>query len=190
MSTRRLAALLAIGSQAYVRNTGERAQQVERIKVQTNVAARDRAIDQLRNCLLHLCRRGRVQIGRPADNRIEHLVHPVLGGDVVHEQQQPFTERRHRRMRLRETVGGCNKLLGLVAVDRRDQRVAGGVMAVESPGPDTGDPRDLIKAGAGSLFCESRLRRFEQADAVALRIGSRLADSGGFALIDHAEKTP
>jgi hypothetical protein len=49
---------LTIGSQAYVRNTGERTQQVERIKVQTNIAARDRAIDELRNCLLHLrCRR-------------------------------------------------------------------------------------------------------------------------------------
>jgi hypothetical protein len=33
---------LTIGSQAYVRNTGERTQQVERIKVQTNIAARDR----------------------------------------------------------------------------------------------------------------------------------------------------
>jgi hypothetical protein len=45
---------LTIGSQAYVRNTGERTQQVERIKVQTNIAARDCAIDELRNCLLHL----------------------------------------------------------------------------------------------------------------------------------------
>jgi hypothetical protein len=63
-------------------------------------------------------------------------------------------------------------------------------MAVESPGPDTGDPRDLIKAGARSLFCESGLRRFEQADPVALRIGARLTDSGGFALIGHAENTP
>ena len=93
-------------------------------------------------------------------------------------------------MRLREAVGGCNKLLGLVAVDRRDQRVAGGEMAVESPGPDTSDPRDLIEAGAGSLFCESGLRRFEQADAVALGIGSRLTDSSGFVLIGHAENTP
>ena len=48
---------LTIGSQAYVRNTGDRPQQVERIKVQTNIAARDRAIDELRNCLLHLRRR-------------------------------------------------------------------------------------------------------------------------------------
>ena len=38
---------LTIGSQAYVRNSGKRAQQVEWIKVQPNVAARDRAIDQL-----------------------------------------------------------------------------------------------------------------------------------------------
>jgi hypothetical protein len=37
-------------------------------------------------------------------------------------------------MRLREAAGGYDKLLGLVAVDRRDQRVAGGEMAVESPG--------------------------------------------------------
>ena len=84
----------------------------------------------------------------------------MLGGDVVHEQQQPFTQRRHRRMPLREAVGGCNKLLGLVAVDRRDQRVAGGEMAVESPGPDTRGPRDLIEADAGSLFSKSGLRRF------------------------------
>jgi hypothetical protein len=62
---------LTIGSQAYVRNPGKRAQQVERIKVQTNVAARDRTFDQFRNCLFHLCRRRRVQIGRPANNRIE-----------------------------------------------------------------------------------------------------------------------
>jgi hypothetical protein len=48
---------LTIGSQACVRDTGKRAQQVERIKVQANVAARDRVIDQPRNCLLHLRRR-------------------------------------------------------------------------------------------------------------------------------------
>ena len=64
-------------------------------------------------------------------------------------------------MRLREAAGGYDKLLGLVAVDRRDQRVAGGEMAVESPGPDTSDPRDLIEAGGRSLFCKSGLRRFE-----------------------------
>jgi len=93
-------------------------------------------------------------------------------------------------MHFRDAVGGCDKLLGLVAVDRRDQRVAGGEMAVEGPGPDTGGPCDLIEAGAGSLFSESGLRRFEQADSVALRIGSRLTDSGGFALIGHAENTP
>jgi hypothetical protein len=62
-------------------------------------------------------------------------------------------------------------------------------MAVESPGPDTSDPRDLIEAGGRSLFCKSGLRRFEQADAVALRIGSRLADSSGFVLIGHVENT-
>jgi hypothetical protein len=61
---------LTIGPQAYVRNTGERAQQVERVEIQTDVAARDRTINQLRNCLLHLRRGRRVQIGRPADNRI------------------------------------------------------------------------------------------------------------------------
>jgi hypothetical protein len=93
-------------------------------------------------------------------------------------------------MRLREAAGGRDKLLGLVAVDRRDQRVAGGKMAVKSPGPDTSGARDLIEAGAGSLFCEGSLRRFEQADAVALRIGSRLTDSSGFALIGHAENAP
>ena len=48
---------LTIGSQAYVRDAGKGAQQVERIKVQANVAARDRVIDQPRNCLLHLRRR-------------------------------------------------------------------------------------------------------------------------------------
>jgi hypothetical protein len=93
-------------------------------------------------------------------------------------------------VRLREAIGGCDKLFGLVAVDRRDQRVAGGEMAVESPGPDTSGARDLIEAGVGSLFCEGGLRRFEQADAVALRVGSRLSDSSGIVLIGHAENTP
>jgi hypothetical protein len=51
---------LTVGSQAYVRNPGKRAQWIERVKVQTNVAARDRAIDQLRHCLLHLCRQRRL----------------------------------------------------------------------------------------------------------------------------------
>jgi hypothetical protein len=101
-----------------------------------------------------------------------------------------FTERHHRRMGLREAAGGYDKLLGLVAVDRRDERVAVGEMAVESPGPDTSGARDLIEAGAGSLFSESGLRCFEQADAVALRIGSRLTDSDGFVFISHAENSP
>jgi len=82
---------LATSSQAYVRYAGERTQQIRRIKVQSNVAARDRTFDQLRNCTFHPCRRRRVQIGRPADNRMQHLVHPVFGGDVVHEQHEPFT---------------------------------------------------------------------------------------------------
>jgi hypothetical protein len=89
-----------------------------------------------------------------------------------------FKERHHRRMGLREAAGGY------------DKRVAGGEMAVESPGPDTSGARDLIEAGAGSLFSESGLRCFEQADAVALRIGSRLTDSDGFVFISHAENSP
>jgi hypothetical protein len=47
-----------------------------------------------------------------------------------------------------------------------------------------------MEAGPRSLLSEGGLRRFEQADAVALRIGSRLADSSGFTLIDHVEKYP
>ena len=92
-------------------------------------------------------------------------------------------------MRLGEPVGGGNKLFGLVAVDRLDQGVAGGEMAIERPGADTRGPRDLVEAGRRSLFRESGLRRFKQADAVTLRIGSRLADSSGFSLIGHAENT-
>jgi hypothetical protein len=180
---------LTIGSPSLCSQPRQARAAVERVKVQTNVAARDRVIDKLRHGLFHLCRRRRVQTGRPADNRLEHLVHPVLGGDVVDEQQQPFTERRQWRVRLREGVGGCEKLLGLVALDRRDQRVPGGEMAVEGPGPDTSGPRDLIEAGGRSIFCESGFHRFEQAEAVALRIGSRLTDSGGFALIGNP-KTP
>jgi hypothetical protein len=46
---------------------------VERIKVQTNVAARDRAIDQLRNSLLYPRRRHRVRVGCAVDNRISDI---------------------------------------------------------------------------------------------------------------------
>jgi hypothetical protein len=63
-------------------------------------------------------------------------------------------------------------------------------MAVESPGPDTSGARDLIEAGVGSLFSEGGLRDFEQANAVPLRIGARLAGGSGLLLIDHAENTP
>jgi hypothetical protein len=59
---------LTIAPRPYVRNTGKRTQQVERIKVKTNVGPCDRAIDQPRNCLCHLRRRCRVQLRRPADN--------------------------------------------------------------------------------------------------------------------------
>jgi hypothetical protein len=93
-------------------------------------------------------------------------------------------------MRLGKAVGGGNQLFGLVAVNRLDQGVAGGEMAIESPGADTRGPRDLIEAGARSLFRESGLRRFEQKDAVTLRIGSWLADGSWFNLIGHAEKYP
>jgi hypothetical protein len=93
-------------------------------------------------------------------------------------------------MRLGEVVGGGDKLFGLVAVDRLDQSVAGGEMAIESPGADTRDPRDLIEAGRRSLFRESGFRRFEQPDAIALGIGSWLADDSWFGLIGHAENTP
>jgi hypothetical protein len=78
-------------------------------------------------------------------------------------------------MRLREAAGGCDKLLGLVAVDRRDQRVAGGEMAVESPGPDPSGACDLIEAGGRSLFCKSgfevssKRTRLRSASALGLR---------------------
>ena len=91
---------------------------------------------------------------------------------------------------LGEADGGCNKLFRLVAVDRLDQRVAGGKMTVESPGPDTRGSRDLIEAGPRPFFSEGGLRGFEQADAVALRIRARLAGSSGLPLIDHVENTP
>ena len=93
-------------------------------------------------------------------------------------------------MRLGEPCGGCNKLFGLVAVDRLDQRVAGGKMAIESPGPDTRGPRDLIEAGprpfsAKAAFAVSSKRmRLRCASARGLRTAA------AFALIDHAENTP
>jgi hypothetical protein len=66
-------------------------------------------------------------------------------------------------------------------------------MTIESAGPYTRGPRDLIEAGPRSFFSEGGLRRFEQADAVALGIGARFAGGSGLLLlfvIDHAENTP
>jgi hypothetical protein len=63
-------------------------------------------------------------------------------------------------------------------------------MTVESPGPYAGGPRDLVEAGPRPFLGKSGLRGFEQADAVALRIGARLADGCCLPLVDHAENTP
>jgi len=87
-------------------------------------------------------------------------------------------------MRLGQASHCHDKLLGLIAVDRRNQRVAGRKMTVERPDPDTGGSRDLIEAGIRSFFGKGGLRLFEEAKAVALRIGSRLADSSGLAFIN------
>src|ERR1700738_139655 len=129
------------------------------------------------------------KIGRLANNRIEHLMHPVFGGDIVHEKQQPFAERRHWRLRLRKEVGGSNKALRLGSVDGRDQRVAGGKMAIESPGSDTGCSRNPIEAGTRSLFSERGLCCFEQTNAVAFGIDARPAYSNGLTFLGHAKSS-
>lgn len=114
----------------------------------------------------------------------------MLGGYIVHEQQQPFAQGAGRRLCIGQPRGGGDELLRLIAVDRLHQRVARGKMTVERPSPDTRSPRNLIEAGPRSFFSKGSLRGFEQADAVPLRVGARLAGDSGFPLINHAENTP
>ena len=55
---------------------------------------------------------------------------------------------------------------------------------------DARGTRDLIETGACPFFGEGGLGGLEQADAVSLRIGPRLAASREFSWIRHAQNTP
>ncbi|WNV10188.1 hypothetical protein RSO67_03045 [Tardiphaga sp. 709] len=47
----------------------------------------------------------------------------------------------------RKFRSGLGKLLGLVAVDRLDQRVTGREVAIQRPDSNAREPRDLLKTG-------------------------------------------
>ncbi len=174
----------------------ERAQQVERIKVPDGQCRRSRQRDQrgFRNCRPRLRRGPRVQIGRLAGQQSGRALRTSRAWwrcsprivAAIHGARRPLEDPSSRG-----PVGGCNELIGLVAIHRRDQRIAGGEMAVERSGPNTGDPRDLIEAGAGSLVRESRLRRF-LSSRTRLRSASDMSASRtvvGCALIGHAKNS-
>ncbi len=130
------------------RNAGERAQEIERVNSETDLAAGDGVIDQHRDRFLGLRTGGRIKVGRSADERVERFGHPVLGRHIVHEQEHPLAQSFHRGIFVGEVRSGGHKLFGLVTVDGLNEGIARREMAIERANSDIGGARDLLKAGA------------------------------------------
>ena len=80
-------------------------------------------------------------------------------------------------MRFGQPRGRFSKLVRFVAIDRFDERVAGGEMAIEGSNTEASHARNLLKAGAGAFIGESYFRRFEEMKTVALCRREVIAES-------------
>ena len=69
-----------------------------------------------------------------------------LAGDVVDEQQHPGAQGFERRHGGGEALLGCGQLFDFAAIDRFDQGVAGGEVAIERAGADAGLAGDVVEA--------------------------------------------
>ncbi|GAA3164718.1 hypothetical protein GCM10020001_106990 [Nonomuraea salmonea] len=99
----------------------------------------------------------------------------MFGGDVVEEQAGPGAQRGQGRVGVEQAGHGVAQLGDLVAVDRLDEGLAGGEVAVEGGGADAGLPGDAFEVGVQALAGEDACRRLDDLVAVAARVGAQRA---------------
>ena len=98
-----------------------------------------------------------------------------LAGHVVDKEQHPGAEGFERRHGRGEALLGGGEFFNFAAVDRFDEGVAAGEVAVQRARADGRLAGDIVEAGGGAIAGEDFLCDFKNALPVALRIGARLS---------------
>src|SRR5262249_45990489 len=104
---------------------------------------------------------------------------------VVHKEPHPSSQRFHRVHGLREFLLRHGQLIHLGFIHRLDKRVAGRKVPVQGSRSHAGAVSNLIEAGICAVARKGLLGRFQDALAVAQRVGARLSFGGLGRLAGH-----
>jgi len=162
-----------------VGNADQRSKKVEGNKIPPYVAALDRAFHQRVNRSLDQAARALEELRRASDETIQCGGYDLLGRNVVDEQQHPRSQRLSRGHRFGEFALCSGHLFHFASVDRFDQGVPRGKVAIQSSGSYTCLFGDIVQAGVRAETGKRLLRHFQNASAVPLRIRARFS-LGGF----------
>ena len=158
-----------------MKDTDEGTDEVTGIGICAEVAAVDRALHQGNECAVDETARAFEEAHGAARNSIHGGKDELFTGHVVDEEKHPGAESCERRHGDGEALPGCSQLFDFAPVDRFDQGVPGGKVAVERAWADGRLAGDVIECSFGSVPGEGQPGNLEDALAVALRIGAGLA---------------
>ena len=114
----------------------ERPKQIEWVEISAYIAALDRALYQRVNRSLDQTAGTFIQLRGASHHRIQRRGDDLLGRDVVDEQQHPGSQRFKRGHGLGEIALCCRQFLHLSPVDRLDECISRGKVAIQSSGSD------------------------------------------------------
>ena len=161
-------------------DTDERAEEVVRIGVRAQIAARDCAFDRRDEGSMYETARAFDQPHRAAGDRVHRRDDECFCGYMIDEEKHPGAERFKWWQGRGEALLGCGKLFYFAPVDGFDQVVAGWEVAIEGGVTDAGSACDVVKARSCAIAGKNFLGYLKDALAVALRVGARFAGRQGW----------
>ena len=147
-------ALLPVRTGRHMGNADQRAEQIERLQISTNVAGPDGALYQRINRSLDLTAGTFIELRGATDERVQCWGDDLLGRDVVDEEYHPCPQGLNGGKGFGELLLGCGQFFNLSPIDRLDQRIARRKVAIESSRSDLCFFGDVVEA----CFASSRMR--------------------------------
>ena len=119
-----------------------------------------------------------IQLRGASNQRIQCRGDNLLFRDVVDEQPHPGSQRFQRGHDLSEVGRCCRQLLHLSLVDRLDECISCGKVAIQRSGSDARPSGDVVQTGVSAQARKRLLRNLQDALAIPLRIRARLSRRG------------
>ncbi len=153
----------------------QRPDEVSGIGIGTQIAAVNRALNQVQKCAVDDSARAFDEAQGSARDGIHGGNNQPFVGHMVDKEKHPRAQGRKRRHGGRKARSSLSQFFHFAAVDGLNQIVPRRKVTVERTWPDARLPRDVVERSLGSVPGEGALGNLQDALTIALRIRAWLA---------------